>query len=112
MESDLILTLPDIKKDRANVLADDLRKELMRTAPALAFDKQRDDESAQDFGATIAVIITSAAATAIAKGIANFIAKRGTRVKLRIGDASFDATGIEGDDAAAIVKAISQRPTK
>jgi hypothetical protein len=101
MDQALELTFPGAPKDRANILADDLRKELKRLNSSLSVEKQRNSEAAQDFGATLAVIVTSAAVTALAKGIANFIAKHGTKIKIKAGEDIVEATGIESKDAAA-----------
>ena len=108
MDQTLVLSFADTPKDRANIFADDLRKELKRVAPTLSVDKQRESEAAQDFGATLVVIVTSAAVTALAKGIANFIAKHGTRIKIKIGNDVVEAKGIESHDAAAIMSAFEK----
>ena len=103
MDQTLVLSFPNTPKDRANIFADDLRKELKRVAPSLTVDKQREREAAQDFGATLAVIVTSAAVTALAKGIANFIAKHGTTIKIKIGNDVVEAKGVESHDAALLL---------
>jgi ribosomal protein L10 len=108
MDQAIILTFPGSPKDRANIFADDLRKELKRVNSSLSVEKHREDDAAQDFGATLAVIITSAAVTALAKGIANFIAKHGTKIKIKIGEIVVEATGIESKDAAAILSALEK----
>jgi hypothetical protein len=112
MDQTLVLSFSDTPKDRANVFADDLRRELKRLNPSLSVEKQRESETAQDFGATLAVIVTSAAVTALAKGLANFIAKRGTKITIRIGDDVVEAKGVESQDAAAIVKAMEKHQRK
>jgi hypothetical protein len=108
MDQKLALTFPGTTKDRANILAVDLRKELKRLNSSLSVEKQREDETAQDFGATLAVIVTSAAVTALAKGIANFIAKHGTKISIKVGEDVIEASGIESKDAAAIMSAMEK----
>jgi hypothetical protein len=112
MDETLILSFPNAKTDRANILADDLRKELKRIAPGLPVEKQRESEESQDFGATLAIVVTSAAVTALAKGIANFIAKHGTTIKIKIGSDWVEAKGVESHDAAAIVAAMEKQRKK
>jgi hypothetical protein len=112
MNETVILSFPKARKDDANIFAEELRKELRRLDPNLTVDKQRDTEAAQDFGATLAVIITSAAATALAKGIANFISKRGTKISIRLGTNQIEATGIESKDLAALMTAINKEQKK
>ena len=109
MDQTLVLSFSDTPKDRANILADDLRRELKRLNPGLSIEKHRESETAQDFGATLAVIVTSAAVTALAKGIANFIAKRATTITIRIGDDVVEAKGVESHDAAAIMSAMEKQ---
>jgi uncharacterized protein YajQ (UPF0234 family) len=108
MDQTLVLTFPGAPKDRANIFADDLRQELKRRDSSLSIEKRRESETAQDFAATLAVIVTSAAVTALAKGIANFIAKHGTKIRIKIGEDVVEATGIESKDAPAIMSAMEK----
>jgi hypothetical protein len=112
MDETLILSFPEARKDRANVFADELRKELKRLDPTITVDKKRETEEAQDFGATLVAVLTSAAVTALAKGIANLIARHHTKITIRIGDEYVEAQGIESHDAAAIMNAMQKRQKK
>jgi hypothetical protein len=61
-----------------------------------------------DFGATLAIILGSAAVTALAKGIAVFTAKHGDAiidVKTKNGD--FRVERIQSRDASEVAKALS-----
>lgn len=109
MNETVIISFPDEPKDKANVLAERLRSDVKRLAPEVETERQRESGDAQDFGATVAVVVTSAAVTALAKGVANLISKYRTKVTVKIGNTYIEATGIESKDASAIVKALQGR---
>jgi hypothetical protein len=67
-------------QDLANDLGDFLATEI----PAARAERERADPLAQDFGATLAVILGTTAVTALARGIAAWLARRqDARMRLR-----------------------------
>jgi hypothetical protein len=60
----------------ANILATDLEDSLSEAVPALTISRRREDPLAQDFGATLAVVLGTSAVTALAKGVAAWLARR------------------------------------
>lgn len=60
----------------ANRIAGDLEDWLAQETPAINMARIRDNVLDQDFGATLAVILGTTAVTALAKGIANWLARR------------------------------------
>lgn len=74
--SDVLVSFLDADLATANDLAGDLVESLAEDAPTLSVTRLREDSRTQDFGATIAIILGSTAVTALAKGIANWLARR------------------------------------
>ena len=60
----------------ANQLAGDLADSLQQDAPTLMVERIREDRLTQDFGASLAIILGTSAVTALARGIAAWLARR------------------------------------
>lgn len=75
-ESDILISFPNADKAFANELASDLAESLAEDTPSLSVTRRREDPLTQDFGATLAIIVGSTAVTALAKGIAKWLARR------------------------------------
>jgi Effector Associated Constant Component 1 len=73
-------------------------------------DRQRERRDTQDFGATLAVVLGTAAVTAVAKGVAAWLAKNsGSRIEIkRKGKAVLVATHLDSHDVPRIVEALSR----
>jgi hypothetical protein len=68
----------------ANQLAEDLQDALAEEVPDANAARLREDPLTQDFGATLVIILSSAAVTALAKGMAKWLARRqDARVQLK-----------------------------
>jgi hypothetical protein len=94
----------------ANQAAAELRQQLRRAVGgdvSINIVKERSDT--QDFGATLVLVLGTPAAIAVAKGIRDFIAKRGDSIVIQK-DGTVIARGEAAAkiDAAAIVAARSQ----
>lgn len=74
--SDIVISFPDTDMATANELAGDLEESLAEDAPDLSVTRLREDPRTQDFGATLVLILGSTAVTALAKGIASWLARR------------------------------------
>lgn len=74
--SDILVSFPDTDMATANDLAGDLKESLAEDMPDLSVGRFRDDSRTQDFGATLAIVLGSTAVTALAKGIASWLARR------------------------------------
>jgi hypothetical protein len=98
------LSFPGASPDQASRYADELKDELLRLAPKFSKEKERDVKKAMDFGATLAIILGSAAVTALAKGIAVFTAKHGDAiidVKTKNGDFRVERGHVSPSHAAS-----------
>lgn len=71
----LVVTFPAVSTAEGNRLASTLADALRDVDPDIVVDRQRERPDTQDFGATLAVILGTTAATAVAKGIAAWLAR-------------------------------------
>jgi len=74
--ADVLISFIDTDLAEANDMAGDLAESLGEDEPALSITRLREDSRSQDFGATIAIILGSTAVTALAKGLAAWLARR------------------------------------
>jgi hypothetical protein len=91
------MTFPSADPAEANELAEALSSALATDVPGTPVERVKADQGTQDFGATIIVIVGSAAATQLAKGVAAWLKARGdARLKL-------SKTGIDGSEQSVEV---------
>jgi hypothetical protein len=74
--SDLMISFIDTDLATANEFAGDLAESLAEDMPTASVTRLREDPHTQDFGATLAIILGSTAITALAKGVASWLARR------------------------------------
>jgi hypothetical protein len=74
--SDILISFPDTDMATANEFAGDLAEFLTEDTPDLSVTRIREDPRTQDFGATLAIILGSTAVTALARGVAAWLARR------------------------------------
>ena len=95
---------------RANILASDLKRCLEETSPEVSTEQIRDDPEAQDFGTIVSVILGSAAITAVAKGIRDWLARnQDAEIELRTKDHVFIAKHIRGKDVIELTKILTDQ---
>lgn len=75
-DSDVLVSFLDADLAMANELAGDLAESLTEDSPTLSVTRHREDSRTQDFGATLVIVLGSTAVTALAKGIAKWLARR------------------------------------
>lgn len=108
-ESPLIITFPGALAAEANRYAADLAATLRELDRDIKVEQQRDREDTQDLGATVAIILGTASVTALAKGMAAWLARHsGARIQISA-DGKVVASGLDSQDAARIVEAFSRR---
>ena len=115
MSSDIELRLAISADDAAaeNQLASDLAGSIADHAPDLAVSRLREDDTTQDFGATLAVVLGSAAATSFAHGIAVWLARRQDarlRLERRNPDGSVTTIDVEGSMSARAERVVYEFP--
>jgi hypothetical protein len=107
----LIVTFPDASAAEGNRFAGTLADALRDVDPSIVVDRQRERPETQDFGATLAVVLGTAAITAVAKGMAAWLAKNsGSRLEVkRNGKIVLVATHLDSNDVPRIVEALSRK---
>jgi hypothetical protein len=93
----------------AGKAAEELQRNLLQSARGAAtIDIKKDRAETQDFGTTLVVVLGTPAVLAIAKGIHDFIAKRGDRVTITTEQGEIIATGdgAKNIDVAKTVQAL------
>jgi hypothetical protein len=100
----LLIRFDDMTTADANRAAAELRKQLRSTlGTRVSIDQIKENPQTQDFGGTLAVVLGTPFALALAKGISDYISKRGCRVVLETPGGRIIATG----DAASNIDVAS-----
>lgn len=109
LADDVLINFPDASTADGNRLAGTLADALRNVDPSVKVERKRDRPETQDFGASLAVILGTAAATAVAKGIGTWLARNsGARIQVwRKGTLILDATHLDSKDVPRIAEAIS-----
>src|SRR5258708_656677 len=103
-KSPFIITFPDSSTAEANRYAADLASALREVDQHLKVEQQRDRQDTQDFGATLAIVLGTASVTALAKGVAVWLARHsGARIQISA-DGSIIASDLDSRDAARIAE--------
>jgi Effector Associated Constant Component 1 len=106
----LVISFLDATDAERNRLAGTLANHLRDVDPGIIVERQRDRPDTQDFGATLSLVIGTAAATALARGIAAWLARNsGARIEIRRKDkVILVATHLDSRDVPRIAEAISR----
>ncbi len=107
----LIVTFPQATTAEGNRLASTLADALRDVDPTVAVDRRRERPDAQDFGASLALVLGTAAATEVAKGIAAWLARNsGARIEIkRHGKVVFTGAHLDSKEVPRIAEALSQQ---
>src|SRR5262249_17246116 len=90
---------------RGNQYAESLLRALRDVDPAVQAERARTREDTQHFGASLVLVLGTAAATAVAKGIASWMARNsGARIEITA-DGRVVATNLDSRDVAKIADA-------
>lgn len=102
-DDEIWISFPNTSSSDANIFAQTLADDLRDSAEELTVDVQKDRKDTQDFGATLVLILGTAAATKVAAGISKWIARHsGARVLLKKKDGT--ELLIENADSASAAK--------
>jgi hypothetical protein len=109
VEGPFFITFPGVSLDEANRYAADLGGSLREIDQEIALEQRRDREDTQDFGATLAIVLGTASAAALAKGVATWLARHsGAKIEISA-DGTVLASNLDSRDAARIAAAFSRR---
>lgn len=108
-ESPFTIKFPSASTAEANRYAADLAATLREVDRNLKVEQTRDRPDTQDFGATLVVLLGTASVTAVAQGVATWLARHsGAKIQINA-DGSVIASNLESGDAARIAEAFRGR---
>ena len=103
----------DESEGEANILAADLEnhlRDVVAEQNAMELMRERNAPDSQDFGATLVLVLGTAAAGSIAKGIQSWLASHsGTKIEITDPLVHVVATNVDAASAAAIMSAWAER---
>jgi Effector Associated Constant Component 1 len=109
VEETVTLSFTDATPDEGNRYAKDLRDFLVDADPHLRVAQRRERDDAQDFGATLVLVLGTTAVSTLAGGIAVWLRRNsGARITLKNAKGELLAEGLDSKDAARIVEALSR----
>jgi len=107
MSSEFSIAFPGVSQGKANRYAESLSSALRETYSDVRIERRRTREDTQDFGASLSLILGTAAATEIAKGIAAWL-KRNSGARIEISaDGRVLAENLGENEAPEIARVIS-----
>lgn len=86
----------------ANRFAQELTIALLNSSPGARVERAKPDGATQDLGTIVSIVITSGAALALARGLADWLRLRRATITIRKGEVS--AKGITGKEAVRIAE--------
>lgn len=106
--SPLIISFPGISVAEANRFASGLAVAIRESDRDVQVDQRRDQPDTQDFGATLAIILGTASATAVARGVEAWLARHsGAKIQITQ-DGAVMASNLDSRDAARIAEAFKR----
>ena len=108
----IAIRFPDSTPDDGNVFAEELRNALAETLDSTdRIERRRSNPDAQDFGATLVLVLGTTAVTAVAEGIRTWLARNsGVAIEISVGDKTVKATNLDSkgiEELAKVMTAIS-----
>ena len=104
-----VIRFQDTSLAEANILAENLRDAILDSHPGVSVQKQRDDQSSQDFGATLILLLAAPAVVAVAKGIEHWLKLyQSARVRIERPDGSIIAENVTGNQVVELAKLLQK----
>jgi hypothetical protein len=106
MVDKLVIKFENVSVGEANVLAEELRDDLLDADRTLTVERRRDDVSTQDAGSTLLLILGTQSVVILAQAVKAWAARRpATSLRVETPDGKLVATGLDNKDSARIVQA-------
>ena len=102
------ISFDNVSVAEANRYAQELEMALRSSAPGILTVRKKLDNSTQDIGTVVGVVITSSAAVALASGLADWIRLRKASITIKKNGAVV-ATGLTGEQSIRLAEIINAR---
>lgn len=114
MTHEIHVHFPDVSPTQAGEFTRDLERHLSKYVDPTTMDRVQSHPHAMDIGSILHVVLTSAAVTVVARGIAEWIAlHRGVELSITHGDTFVSAKNLTSSDSVeAIESVLSTRSTE
>jgi hypothetical protein len=109
---EVIISFPEVSPAQANQYAAELQDILQQASNEVSIERVRTDDEAQDFGATLAIILGTPAAIALATAVKRWLARRGTKVVVKTKRGELLIEDLDGKDAATIAVAFTKAESR
>jgi acyl-CoA reductase-like NAD-dependent aldehyde dehydrogenase len=109
-DNEIIITFPEATPDAKNICAASLSDELKDVHRSIRGNRRKEQADTMDFGATLVLVLGTAAATEVAKGIAKWIARHKTKIQLTVGGNSLTISDSDPASTARVIEALSAKP--
>lgn len=105
---EILISFPEVSPAQANRYAAELQDMLKQASSDVSVERIRSDPEAMDFGATLAVILGTPAAIALATAVKRWLARHGTKLIVKTKNGEVLAENLDSKDVAAIAAAFTQ----
>jgi hypothetical protein len=102
-----VIELKGITPDEANRYAGELREALVEASRDIKAEQKRQDESSQDFGSTVVLILGAPSVIIAARAIRDYLKlRRSVSLDIKTPSGHLVAKNLTSDDATSIVQAL------
>jgi hypothetical protein len=105
---EILISFPEVSPAQANQYAAELQDALRQASIDVSVERIRSDPEALDFGTTLAVILGTPAAIALATAVKRWLARRGTKLIVKTTTGEILAENLDSKDAAEIAAAFTR----
>lgn len=104
-QSIYIIKFGGVSTAEANQFASELRNALLDATPDIRVDQKRNDNTTQDFGSVLVLILGTSSVTAIARALGNWLQLRSSAsLTIKSSERKIIATNITSKDAAKLIE--------
>jgi hypothetical protein len=108
----LIIRFENETAASASQKAYELREKLLDISPDVSAEITKDDQSTQDFGATLVLVLGTPVLVIVAKGISDYLTRTGGSITIEEREGKITkikAENVKSNDVARIIEAFSKR---
>jgi len=109
-EQTYTITFDNVSPDDANLYAEELKNAVLDATPDVVVQRKRGDPRAQDFGATLILILGAPATVAVANAIGNWLKMRSNAsLTFKTADENILVQNITSKDAVRLVELLQTK---